>query len=109
MAGVQIKTFKALANNLSDRFCVYSIDLPGFGESEIGLPLNLYEVADIIHNFCIKLTINNPIILGHSYGGRIAIIYGILIAKYKKYKFRVLSRTFFNRNNIDWKSFLINN
>lgn len=54
---------------------MYTIDLPGFGESEIGLPLGVYDVCEIINKFVIEMNINNPIIIGHSYGGRIAIIY----------------------------------
>lgn len=73
--GANKNTFSRLSSNLSDRFTVYSLDLPGFGESEIGLPLSLYEVADILYHFCVKLEIERPILLGHSYGGRIAIIY----------------------------------
>ncbi|MBE6137075.1 MAG: alpha/beta hydrolase [Erysipelotrichaceae bacterium] len=78
--GANKNTFNALSNYLSDRFKVYSIDLPGFGETEIGLPFNVYEVSDIVKHFCDSLNIDNPILLGHSYGGRIAIIYA---SKYK--------------------------
>lgn len=81
-------TFNTLYNNLSERFLVYSIDLPGFGDTNIGLPFNLYEVADIIHEFCNRFNIDNPIIIGHSYGGRIGIIYA---AKYKVRKLILVS------------------
>lgn len=76
--GANKNTFNKLANHLKDNFTVYLIDLPGFGESEIGLPLNLYEVVDIIHQFVVNLNIDNPILLGHSYGGRLAIIYSAI-------------------------------
>ena len=39
--GANKNTFNKLANHLKDNFTLYLIDLPGFGESEIGLPLNL--------------------------------------------------------------------
>ncbi len=45
-------------------------------------------MADIIHLFCLKLNIINPILLGHSYGGRIAIIYA---SKYDVYKLVLVS------------------
>ncbi len=86
--GANKNTFLKLSKNLEDRFTIYSIDLPGFGESEIGLPLNLYEVTDIIYHFCQKLKIEKPILLGHSYGGRIAIIYA---SKYPVYKLILVS------------------
>ncbi len=73
--GASLKTFSKLSETLKEHFCVYSIDLPGFGQSDIGVPLSIEEVADIIHLFCEKLSIENPILLGHSYGGRIGIIY----------------------------------
>lgn len=76
--GANKNTFNKLANNLKDNFTLYLIDLPGFGESEIGLPLNLYDVVDVIHQFVKKLNIDNPIIIAHSYGTRLAIIYSSL-------------------------------
>lgn len=76
--GANKNTFNKLANNLKDNFTLYLIDLPGFGESEIGLPLNLYDVVDVIHQFVQNLNIDNPIIIGHSYGTRLAIIYSAL-------------------------------
>ncbi len=97
--GANKNTFQRLAENLSDRFTVYSIDLPGFGESEIGLPLNLYEVADIIYHFCENLKIEKPIVLGHSYGGRISIIYA---SKYPVEKLILVSSAGI-RQNLNWR------
>lgn len=73
--GANLNTFNALSNMLSESFKTITIDLPGFGSSMIGVPLNIEEVADILHTFCEKLNIDKPILLGHSYGGRIAIMY----------------------------------
>lgn len=73
--GASLLTFSKLAKTLSSNFKVYSIDLPGFGESSIGVPLSVEEVAGIIHEFVIQLGINSPILCGHSYGGRVAIVY----------------------------------
>lgn len=86
--GANRNTFKNLANHLKERYKVYILDLPGFGESEIGLPFNLFEVSDILKHFCDYLHITNPIILGHSYGSRIAIIYA---SKYKVKKLILVS------------------
>ena len=68
-------TFNSLINKISDNYQLYLLDLPGFGESKIDRALNVYEVTDIINKFVIKLNLRNPIIIGHSYGGRIGIIY----------------------------------
>ena len=77
--GASLLTFKNLSKCLSDNFKVYAVDLPGFGESEIGVPLAVEEIADIVNKFCNCLKIEKPILCGHSYGGRVAIIYA---AKY---------------------------
>lgn len=97
--GANRLTFKRLSLNLSDRFKVYSIDLPGFGDTQIGLPYNVYEVADIIFKFCQNLNIEKPIILGHSYGGRIAMIYA---SKYECLKLVLVSAAGI-RQRINWK------
>ena len=86
--GANLQTFSKLADSLSNDFKVFSIDLPGFGESDVLLPLNVDEVADIIHEFVILLNIDNPIILGHSYGGRVGICYA---SKYRVCKLVLVS------------------
>lgn len=73
--GASLLTFSKLAKTLSSNFKVYSIDLPGFGESTVGVPLGVEEVAEVIHEFVIQLGIQAPILCGHSYGGRVAIVY----------------------------------
>ncbi len=73
--GASLRTFEKLSASLSEHFLVYSIDLPGFGQSDIGVPLSISEVAELMALFCQSLKIEKPIILGHSYGGRIAIMY----------------------------------
>ncbi|MDE6655689.1 MAG: alpha/beta hydrolase, partial [Anaeroplasmataceae bacterium] len=81
-------TFSKLAKTLSSSFKVYSIDLPGFGESSIGVPLGVEEVASIIHEFVIRLGLDAPILCGHSYGGRVAIVYA---SKYSVEKLVLIS------------------
>lgn len=76
--GANKNTFIKTANHLKNNYTIYLIDLPGFGESEIGLPLSLYDVVDVIHEFVSKLKIENPILICHSYGTRIGIIYSSL-------------------------------
>lgn len=73
--GARKETFNKLFLHLAENFMVYVIDLPGFGETEIGLPMSMDSVVDLIYHFNLKLSIDNPILLGHSYGGRLAIIY----------------------------------
>ncbi len=74
--GANRYTFNNLYKHLSKNYRTYIIDLPGFGESdEPKTALSIEELCDLIFAFVIKLNIYDPIILGHSYGGRIAIKY----------------------------------
>lgn len=73
--GASLLTFSKLAKSLSNHFKVYSVDLPGFGNSTVGVPLSVEDVADVLHQFIMKLKIGKPILLGHSYGGRVSIVY----------------------------------
>lgn len=73
--GQNIQMMEPLGNNLND-FHITILDLPGFGESnEPTKPLTVHEYKDILKEFLTNLNISNPIIMGHSFGGRIAIVY----------------------------------
>ncbi|MGM9971455.1 MAG: alpha/beta fold hydrolase [Anaeroplasmataceae bacterium] len=58
-----------------DGFKIIKLDLPGFGDTKIDKPYNINEVTNILYKFLIALKIQSPIIIAHSYGGRIAINY----------------------------------
>ena len=73
---------------LEEHFRIYRLDLPGFGESNIEIPLTVEEVSEILHGFVLKMEIDKPILLGHSYGGRVAICYA---AKYPVEKLILVS------------------
>lgn len=73
-------TYTFLFNYLSD-FTIYYVHYPGFGKSkELVCEFNIYDYSDMISKLLNKEKMNNPIILAHSFGGRIA---SILIGKYK--------------------------
>ncbi len=65
-----------VGRGLQDDFRITIFDFPGFGESEeplFGWTINnYYEVLD---EFLNNLNIKNPILIGHSFGGRIAMVY----------------------------------
>lgn len=68
--------YEEIATLLSKKYQVYLIDLPGFGESMT--PNNEYTLDDYVeflHAFVLKNKIQDPILIGHSFGGRIAIRY----------------------------------
>ncbi len=54
----------------------YNIDIPGFGKSEEPpTAWTVDEYVQMLEEFVKELKIENPIILGHSFGGRIGILY----------------------------------
>jgi len=50
------------------------IDLPGFGNSNIVNPINTNDYANIMSIFFLSLKIEPFIILGHSFGGKVATL-----------------------------------
>lgn len=71
-----LETMAPLARHLEKNFKVYSIDIIGFGKSELpDKPLNTDEFGDFLKELLEKLNIKNPILIGHSNGGRIIINY----------------------------------
>lgn len=76
--GCDLHIFDKIVAQINEDFTVYQIDLPGFGESEINTEYSIEEYASIINLFCLMLDINNPCIVGHSFGGRVAIKYASL-------------------------------
>lgn len=64
----------SLAESLSDEFRVICPDLPGFGKSSLPSDLNsLEQVAILLENWMVDQNIQNPIIIGHSLGGYVAL------------------------------------
>ena len=63
-----------ISNYLKKIYQTISLDLPGFGKSDI--PLNSFSGDDyknIVLKFISLLNLKNYVIIGHSFGGRIAI------------------------------------
>lgn len=86
--GGSIQTMRPIANLLKDKCRVITLDLPGFGESELPkAPWNSYDYAYFIKKFIDALGLNSIVLFGHSHGGRIAII---LSSKYNFVKKLIL-------------------
>ena len=100
-------SFLPVFNYLSSKFCVYTIDFPGFGQS--AAPEKPWDVGDY-KNMLLKLfdelNIDKACLIGHSFGGRVSIMFsaehplrvdkvvladsaGILPRRTIKYYFRV--------------------
>ncbi|QYZ67903.1 MAG: hypothetical protein OI74_16625 [Gammaproteobacteria bacterium (ex Lamellibrachia satsuma)] len=72
--GSDLGSFAAVRQHLAKKYCVYALDLPGFGESqEPESPWGTTEYAALVESFISEMGIENPAIIGHSFGGRLAI------------------------------------
>lgn len=72
--GASYTYFNNLINELSKSYSVYSLDLPGFGKSTTPItPFKTHDYALIVYNFMKKLNIENPTLIGHSFGGKTII------------------------------------
>jgi pimeloyl-ACP methyl ester carboxylesterase len=75
--GADSAGFKSLETRLAPHFRVLSLDLPGFGGSAAPSEAwSLRDYVDLVKDFMAELGISSPIVLGHSFGGRIAICLG---------------------------------
>ena len=74
--GQNIKMMEPLGNHFKDKYRVTIIDLPGFGLSEEpDFAYSVFDYVESLHELFNTLNINNPILIGHSFGGRLSIIY----------------------------------
>lgn len=75
--GCNINTVIPIVNILKDKFKVYALDLPGFGDSEEPPELiDSFQYAEIVKKFMEKNNINKATFIGHSFGGKLSIIMG---------------------------------
>lgn len=69
-----LESMRPLVTDLSKNFRIYLVDVVGFGKSDLPQnPLNTDQFGDFLKEFTQKLKIENPILIGHSNGGRIII------------------------------------
>ena len=62
--------------NIKNNYRITILDLPGFGAStEPDMDTDVFSYTKLIEDFLKILKIENPIMLGHSFGGRLSIIY----------------------------------
>lgn len=74
--GQNIEMMNPIGKKLENDCRITILDLPGHGgSSEPSGAITIYDYCEILREFLEKLEINNPILIGHSFGGRIAIIY----------------------------------
>lgn len=78
--GYTRETFQRIIQYLQKDYTIYIVDYPYFGNSPLpNKELTIYDYAETFSNFINELGIINPIIIAHSFGGRIT---SLLIGKY---------------------------
>lgn len=75
--GCDLETLNPIQVHLSRRYQVCALDLPGFGNTdEPPTVWGANEYADFVKVFLNTIGFDDPIILGHSFGGRVSIVLG---------------------------------
>jgi len=74
--GQNITMMKSLGDAYSKNYRILIIDLPGFGDStEPDYAWNVADYVEMVHEFLNNLNVDDVIIMGHSYGGKIGLLY----------------------------------
>lgn len=74
--GQNIQMMQPIGDNFSNRCRITIIDFPGFGQSdEPTTPWTIDDYSNMLEDFVKEVGIKKPIIMGHSFGGRVAIRY----------------------------------
>ena len=74
--GQNIEMMKPVGDAFSDRFRITILDFPGFGKSdEPKESWTIEKYSVMLEEFVSQLGIKKPIVIGHSFGGRVAIRY----------------------------------
>lgn len=73
--GGSFQEWMPVAEQLKNRYKIWLLDFPGFGSSPRPEgDWGVYEYANLVKEFLTKLEVKDPIVMGHSFGGRIAIL-----------------------------------
>lgn len=74
--GQNTSMMKPIADHLQHHFTVYNIDFPGFGRSDTPQsPWGVEEYTMMLRQFVESLNIEKPILICHSFGARVGILY----------------------------------
>jgi len=73
--GCNHTTVASIANAINGSMLVYSLDLPGHGSSdEPPEAWGIEKFTSLVEEFARRLNIKSPVLIGHSFGGRISIL-----------------------------------
>ncbi len=74
--GQNIAMMEPIGDYLKDYCRVTIVDLPGFGLSnEPTFPYSPYDYVEFLKKLFEEIKVDNPTLIGHSFGGRLSIIY----------------------------------
>ncbi len=70
--GASCESYKGVINALRDKCHLIALDFPGCGKSDLPeKPLDINDYVALVMEFCSCLKLRNPILVGHSHGGRV--------------------------------------
>ena len=79
--GQNIEMMEPIAKPFMSSENILILDLPGFGKS--GEPKEVWSLEDyavMVNELINKLKIENPILIGHSFGGKVSIVYASMFS-----------------------------
>ncbi len=90
--GQNIDMMKPIGDRFTKDFDIVIFDLPGFGHSsEPKEFFSCYDYVELIHKALEELKVEKPIIIGHSFGGKLGLLYA---SKYETEKLVCLASPF---------------
>lgn len=94
--GQNIQMMKPIGDKFPENDIII-IDFPGHGKSEEPKELwTLNDFVEMLHELLMKLKVKNPILIGHSFGGKISLIYA---SKYETKKLVLFGSPFKIKKN----------
>lgn len=77
--GQNIAMMQGLGNAFQSTNRIIIVDLPGYGASrEPTYPWEVSDYVECIHELLVALKVKKPIFIGHSFGGKISLLYASL-------------------------------
>ena len=74
--GQNIAMMKCIGDRFIKTHRVIILDLPGYGEStEPTSVWSVYDYVECVHKLLTNLKVSSPILIGHSFGGKISLLY----------------------------------
>lgn len=74
--GQNIEMMKSVGDQFQNTHRIIILDLPGFGQSsEPTYAWQLEEYVKFLEEFLNNLKVDNPIVIGHSFGGKLGLLY----------------------------------